>query len=247
PYLVVRYCHPAPTPTPTATHTPPPPQPPAASPTPTITPTFTPTPTPTITPTASPTPTATPSPTPANWIRASSGEDTYIYSWFATRNFATEQRLLLSAPDVAYALLDFDLPSLPAGATVANATLTLRFLNRGAAEITEVEVYPLLTPWLAGQATWMKAGNNLLWQTPGAAGISDRTIQPIVSVAVANTSESLTIDITPLIQGWYGGSISDFGLLLRLRSTANDNIELASFNYSLPDWRPRLDLILAGG
>ncbi len=248
---------PPPTPTPTPTFTPT--ATPIPSPTPTATSTYTPTPTatpsrtPTITPTAtaSPTatstrtPTATTTPTPSGWQVIANGVDTHIYGMVPVMNFGSSQTLLLGSPGLVQGLLNFDISGLPPGASVRQAALRVYVLDSGLYGPVTLDVYPLLRPWDASQATWQSASAGVPWAQPGAAGPEDRAAAPIASSSPLTTGGYVTLDITALVQQWLVDPASKHGILLSIDDAGSKLLTLASLEYSLTDWRPRLEITLA--
>ncbi|NOX62813.1 MAG: DNRLRE domain-containing protein, partial [Chloroflexi bacterium] len=178
-----------------------------------------------------------------NWLVMTAGQDAHIYSWFPYRNFSLDAKLLVSGPDIAHGLMLFEAPPLPMGATIQQAILRVRLLTPANLDGVVLEVYPLLRAWTPSQTTWYQAQNGAMWQTPGAAGPNDRG--DLIAVADAVDADGfIRIDVTPLVQGWVNDPFNNYGLLLALRSEQSASIGLASMNYSLPDWRPRLEITL---
>ena len=175
------------------------------------------------------------------------GIDTYIYNWFPGVNFSSDPKLLLHSPDIASILIDFDFSSIPADATVTNATLRLHVLDQTLTDTVKIEVYPLLRLWNAQEATWEQAANDDPWASPGASGAPDRTRLPsAISLAVI-PGEDAILDLTSIVQVWRLNPDSQHGLLLALRTTTGEQtLRIAGFAYSLPGWRPRLEVSVLG-
>ncbi|MBX7235145.1 MAG: DNRLRE domain-containing protein [Caldilineales bacterium] len=251
PRLVVHYAPATPTPTLTPTPAETPTPTPTFTLTPTFTPTFTPTPTftatPTFTPipTATPTPTATATPTPANWRVLGNGVDTYIDSAFPNMNFGSAVILQAINPNAAHILLNFDLAALPPAAIVQQATLRLRLLDGPLPAPVTFDLYPLLRYWHPEVATWTKADAGAPWSQPGASGPDDRWPQPLTSSDPLTTGGYVSFDVTSLVQDWMIDPSTQRGMLIAARSDQAQSLNLASFHFSLADWRPRLELVLA--
>ena len=232
---------PIPSPTPTATHTPTPMPTATPSHTPTITPTATASPTATFTPT--PTPTTTP--TPTGWRVITGGVDTYIRASFPSMNWGPSPTLLLSSPTLAHVLMDFDISGLPPGATVQQAALRIHVLDSALPGPATLGVYPLLRPWNANQATWQQASAGAPWAQAGAAGPEDRAAAPVASSSPLTSGGYVTLDITALVQQWLVDPASKHGMLLSIDDAGNKTLTMASLEWSLLDWRPRLEITLA--
>src|SRR5829696_1622081 len=80
-----------------------------------------------------------------------------------------------SGSDV-YAALRWDLSSIPAGATVSSATVTLNISNHSNDTGTPqtYAAYELEKAWNEGQLTWNQAATGSPWTTAGAKGTTDR-------------------------------------------------------------------------
>lgn len=231
---------PLPSPTPTATSTSTPPPTATPSPTPTVTPTATASPTATFTPT----PTATVTPTPSGWRVISNGVDTYIRGSFPNMNWGPSPTLLLGSPAQAHVLMDFDIGALPAGATVQQAVLRLYVLDSPLPVPTTLGIYPLLRPWNANEVTWQQASTGVPWAQPGAAGPEDRAAAPVASSPLT-TGGYVTLDITALVQQWLVEPANKYGMLVSVQDADNKALTISSMEWSLTDWRPRLEITLA--
>ncbi|MCP4164807.1 MAG: DNRLRE domain-containing protein, partial [Chloroflexi bacterium] len=240
------------TPTVTPTHTP------TATPTATSTPTYTPSPTYTATHTAtaahtatathtatpSRTPTPSPTATPVNWRVVSVGVDTYLYAWFPDVNFGADATLLLRSSDLAHALVKFELGTLPSIAGIERALLRVRVLDETLPATAKLRAYTLLRPWDASSATWHNASPGQPWSQPGAVGPSDRTNEPVSAGVTLSAGEYVWLDVTSAVRSWHSEPNSEHGLLLELLSNIEQPVSLASFDYPLTDWRPRLEITL---
>ncbi|MEZ5404532.1 MAG: DNRLRE domain-containing protein [Bryobacteraceae bacterium] len=138
---------------------------------------------------------------------ASSGGNGYTY-------FNTYILALRNSSYEARGLLRFDGLSLPAGATVARARLsvTLTYADPNAA----LSAYYLASPWdLFPALGWKNRTATASWAAPGAGGAADRTGQPVVFPhPTARSNEVLTVDLDPaIVQGWVDGA-ANAGLVL---------------------------------
>ena len=174
----------------------------------------------------------------------SDGVDTYIYDWFPGMNFSTETQLLLRTPDLAHTLLDFDLGALPDGAQVQNAQLRLFVVDEMLPPNVAVKGYPLLRAWDPNLVNWTKAASGESWSEPGASGAEDRGGAIAASDALV-PGRYFFLDVTEIVQDWLADPNSQHGILLAARSEAEVAIHLASFEHSLANWRPRLEITLA--
>jgi len=160
-----------------------------------------------------------------------------------------------NATSVRRGLLQFDLSSIPAGAHIESATLSVyeTITLRGSGV---VGVHRLTTPWAegAGQngcvgsgATWLQTGLGSPWSQPGADFTGDD--QATVTKTAGDSPGCDTFNVTPFAQGWVSGAVANNGLLLELddespspcTTVANCNYRAyASNDYSDPSLRPAL-------
>ncbi|RME45780.1 MAG: DNRLRE domain-containing protein, partial [Chloroflexi bacterium] len=186
-------------------------------------------------------------PTPANWHVVDTGVDTYIYQWFPNFNFRSEPALLLRTPNLAFGLLKFDLSALPAAALVQNAQLRVYVLDDMFPAGVRLEAYLLQRDWDVSVANWNKAGDGQPWSVPGALGPEDRSDAPIAISLDVQPAGFVTLDLTGIVQQWLDDPLSNHGILLAFTSTADTDLQVASFENPVQNWRPRLEILLAGG
>jgi hypothetical protein len=112
--------------------------------------------------------------------------------------------LLVVQPHGNNSYLQFNLSTVPAGATVNKATLRL-FVD---ALVTSgsFDVYQLNTSWSESTLTFSN-------QPP--LGVSATGSHP-VAVSKANLNQFVVVDITSLVQGWQSGAIPNNGIALAL-------------------------------
>ena len=164
---------PVPTDTPTPTNTA---EPPTVTPTPTdtVAPTIAPTATNTAEPTITPTPTDTPVPTvtpaPATCIELSPAMDAYLKEDKADDNKGDDKELRIKTEPQKEQrlLLSFDLSSVPSGAVIDNASLSL-WSTSVREEPVAIEAHAILSSWAEQEVTWndRDESSSLSWNTPG--------------------------------------------------------------------------------
>jgi DNA-binding phage protein len=116
-----------------------------------------------------------------------------------------------------YAALRWDLSSLPAGATVNSATVTLNVTN----PTTQVYgAYDLKRAWDEGQLTWNQAATGAPWATAGAKGTTDRGSK-IADVAPTTIAPYTFTVPASVVQGWLRTPSSNNGIVLA--HTTNDD------------------------
>jgi len=119
---------------------------------------------------------------------------------YAASNFAGDLLVTRVSSDPTYvrrSLLDFDTQTtIPAGATIQSATLTVTVHWGGADATRQVGVFPVTRAFVASQATWDIAANNVPWTTPGG------DLGPRVAAGnVPNTpGQKASFNVTTLVQ-----------------------------------------------
>ena len=244
-------------PTQTATHTPtgtilpPTPTPsltgaPAPSPTSTRTPP--PTPSPTVGPTVTPTQTPTPFPGGSNVLTLQQGvqgyqgaTDTYISAWSPTGIYAYQGNVLVKNDSVYSALIRFDLASIPEGSQIHGAVLRLYPYYRERETTLNLELYPLVRPWIDSQANWDRAASGNSWGLPGANDTNtDRTADPVAATSVAAVGTWAELDIGELVRGWVANPASNLGVILRGTGSIPSVYQFGSSNHPSISLRPQL-------
>lgn len=212
--------------TPTSTPTPVP------SPTPTATPVPTNTPTPPPTPTFTPSPTSTPIPSPTPIpieVTLSASDDVGIWETYSFGNYGQYSDIFVR--DDASMLLRFDLSSVPSGAQITSATVSLRASTHVSTGGT-VDMYAILSGnagWQegdeyagfggSGDATWDEkdAGPPVPWA--GSSGLRtvgtdyDATILDSVPATFSN-GQWYNWDVDPsVVQTWLDTPSSNHGVV----------------------------------
>ena len=199
---------------------------PTTAPMPTSMPTRT--PTPTQTPTAGP-PIATATPLPGGdtysitfrqGVNGYAGvEDAKISRWSPSTNYGDSKYLSVRARDVTNSLLRFDLSSIPTGAVVESATLSIYCYGTSNGNPLTAEIYGLRRPWEEGSATWSQASDGNPWGEAGAYGSSDRDASPADSVQIQDTHAWHNWDVTSLAQKWVSDPQSNYGVVIQAHSS----------------------------
>jgi len=133
------------------------------------------------------------------------------------------------AGEAAY--IQFNLASIPAGATVSQATLKL-FVN-GVANPGSFNVDLVTNSWGEGTITYNMA------PVIGSAIASD------VPVAGNGTNQYILVDITPAVYEWVNGSQPNNGIALVANGTFNASFD--SKENSTTSHPPEIDIVLAAG
>lgn len=180
----------------------------------------TPTPTPTATPTPTPTDTATPAPTPTPTAGAQTAEftpvaDSLIRANQASSNFGDDAELQINPHQVntERAFIRFDVSSVPAGATIGVATLTLCPTQAVATSADRLhDVHRVLGVWSESAVTWDS-------QPPV---LNPRTDSKVYLGGL----DCVDLDVTDDVAAWVAGG-ANYGWLLKDESEGVDNRKVA--------------------
>lgn len=148
---------------------------------------------------------------------SSTALDTYIREGAATTNHASSNQLSVNrqaSSDTRSTLLKFDLSSIPSGATVTAATLTLT--TKDADTSINLLGYRLLSSYVVGQATWNIRATATNWNTAGALGVgTDYNSTLLIDAAIpAAIDTAMAIDVATTVQNWVDGTWTNHGWLM---------------------------------
>jgi len=171
-------------------------------------------------------------------------EDTYISSWDRFANYAAQPILAIRTRDVMAILLRFDVSSIPRGSKVQEATLSLYLKSRTNPNPMTLNVYRLLRPWTAGEATWTQARDGEPWARPGAdAARKDRALIVDDAQPAPDPRNWVNLRVTDAVQSWVNDPASNYGLLVKGIGPAHVRYEFASAEAPEVKLRPRLRVV----
>ncbi len=146
-------------------------------------------------------------------------------------NYGTQTSLVVGAGVNSY--LQFNLAPLPAGASVAKATLRL-YVNQVGTN-GSVDAYQVNSSWNEGTLNFNNAP---------ALGTSATGVHP-ASITTNSLNDFVLLDVTSLVQQWVAGTLPNNGLALQLQGStgafAFDSKESTSFSHE-----PELEIALTG-
>ncbi|MCW5849559.1 MAG: DNRLRE domain-containing protein, partial [Anaerolineae bacterium] len=188
-------------------------------------------------------------------LTLSPSQDTWVneYSGDKNKNFGGSTTLSVDGETGKrrHALLQFNLSSIPSGATITGATLTLTKVG-GDSKTSDVEVRALTQSWgagtkngntcsLLGEATWVTRDCLTPWATAG--GTINGTSYATATVPAAKTAVNWTV--TSLVQAWVSGTLANNGLLLQTAASSIDpkvTQNFGSMENGTPSARPTLQI-----
>ena len=219
--------------------------------TPTATRTSTPSQTP-VGPTSTPTPSPTATtPSPIATIELQNGlngyagcEDTFIDIFAQSSNFGNNDIMELRAKHEKNLLMRFDLSaldSLPVGATIDTAALSLWCTNQSNESPIEVNSYRLLRTWDELQATWLQARSGDPWGEPGAFQMGvDRAPETSTLGVLDRKDMWMHLDWTFLVSQWRDNPSINHGAVISGTGWAHVSYWFAGSEHATQSIRPRL-------
>lgn len=148
-------------------------------------------------------------------------------------------------------ILIFDLSSIPSGATITSATLSLYWYYPAGATRTNSTVVGVYRPrysWNPSYVCWTNRASGTAWTNAGgdwydSAGVSQgSTPFDSVTFAAATVPDNAfhDFDVTALVQAYVNGTYSNYGFLLKASAENSNYIAFYSKEYSSASMRPKL-------
>lgn len=132
--------------------------------------------------------------------------DTYSYSASPTKNFGTQQELLVQHQSNSF--IRFNLSGVPANTSVSKAVLRLFVDAVGTAG--SFDVFAVDSAWSEQSLTWKAQPSIGPSATDGAR----------IAVNTSSKGQFIMVDVTGLVQSWISGAVANNGLALELTSSA---------------------------
>jgi len=171
--------------------------------------------------------------------------DTTISEYYATTNYGAATTLTADGLDSrwrdVYALVRWDLASIPSHAVATAVTLTFRVTD---ASTAAYPVYALNRPFDEATATWNLAATGNSWATAGAKAQTDRNPTSVGSFSAAATgTRSVVLNSAGLavVNGWLAAPATNHGFIVA--STSNsDSVVFASSEHGTVSYRPQITI-----
>jgi hypothetical protein len=169
--------------------------------------------------------------------------DTRISENASSTNYGSSTTLIADGDEPAgsgrdvYALLKWDLSSVPAGSRISSVSITLDVTN---ASKDTYQIYDLERPWVEPTTTWLQYATGQTWQVAGAKGSLDRGAQ-VGSVAAPKTGQRAFTLTSSLVQSWVDNPSNNNGILLA-SATSADDLGFSSREAATSGNRPQLSV-----
>jgi hypothetical protein len=136
-----------------------------------------------------------------------------------------------------YALIRWDLSSIPAGSKVSSVSITLNVTNGSK---TTYQLYALKRSWVESAATWQLYAANNPWEVAGAKGSLDRGTQ-VGSVPAPKVGKQTFTLPASVVQGWIENPSSNQGIIIA-NATNTDGFDFSSREVATSGDRPQLNV-----
>lgn len=193
---------------------------------------------------------------------ASTGKDAYLIdSVYAGYNTGANVVITFGKGDgyTQRCLLQFDLSSIPAGATIVSAELALYATAKFVVQDDTYGIYRMLQAWTEGTksfnapadgASWNTYDGASGWQTAGASGANDvetPNIGTLLLPAAGAVNEWKIWTLDPAkVQEWLDGILTNNGLMIRSTEAVTKNYwSFASSDNATAGNRPKLTIVYA--
>jgi hypothetical protein len=169
--------------------------------------------------------------------------DTRISENASSTNYGSSTTLIADGDEPAgsgrdvYALLKWDLSSVPAGSRISSVSITLDVTN---ASKDTYQIYDLERPWVEPTTTWLQYATGQTWQVAGAKGSLDRGAQ-VGCVAAPKTGQRAFTLTSSLVQSWVDNPSNNNGILLA-SATSADDLGFSSREAATSGNRPQLSV-----
>ena len=140
-------------------------------------------------------------------------QDTWISPDYPTSNFSADTTAWLwySTPDRQ--LHKMDLSSIPSGASVNSATVSI-YANNAYSSTTYVDLFRCITSWNVSQVTYNNRLTGTAWGAPGLLMGTDFDGSPIGGSGEITAAGWANIDATRLVRSWVSGAYANEGAVL---------------------------------
>jgi len=164
----------------------------------------------------------------------SEGKDAYVIDIFSEDNFGDNFFLSVGVFTVPFArsYLQFDLSPIPLEAVILDANLGLYYDSSYELTSLPIGLYEVTESW---------EENTLTWDNQPA---SSNEVANIQIIPASQTNDFVYWYIADLVKGWYEGSITNYGIVLRDTDESSDDGGVEFFSSDCPTASQRPKLII---
>jgi RHS repeat-associated protein len=162
-----------------------------------------------------------------------SGMDTFISSRAPALNYGGDALLRVgnNGSNIYRSLLKFNLSSVPAGAVITGAQLTLNRVGAAATTAQPYELHAVTREWLEGESTWQNAKGNQTWAAAGG-DLDPAVIDGLKTIAPTGAS-AVTWNVTASVAQALAAGGQNLGLLLK--SQVEDTAAVRELQFASSD------------
>ena len=164
------------------------------------------------------------------------GKDVRAREAFASNNYGTDISLAVrndSGHDNR-TFIQFDFSGIPTGQTIDSVTLSLYKKGDTGSDVIAVDIYQVTASWTESVLTWNNRPSH------AATVLASRNM----SGTEANGWKTWSgANLTSMVQDWYDGTTTNYGLTLRAMNTGDSYVTFWSSDYTTDaSLRPKLDI-----
>ncbi|MBA2704915.1 MAG: DNRLRE domain-containing protein [Blastocatellia bacterium] len=183
---------------------------------------------------------------------ATAGLDTMLYAGAATTNYGTLSVIAIGEPNdavgAARGLYKFDLSSIPSGATISSATLSLYAETDRANNAGTYRVFRQKRAWVEAQASWNVYSTGNSWGAAGGFDATDCEQTDIGSLSLTasetlNVFKDWTLTASAIQEMITGGTFTNNGFLIKTDAEADDAYNFTSSDGATAGNRPKLVIV----
>jgi hypothetical protein len=187
-----------------------------------------------------------------------SAKDSYVDSTNPTNNYGTAAILDMDSGD-EHTFIEFDLSSIPAGATCDSATLSL--WSAESATAVAYDIYSLhsnVSTWTEAGITWNNYKAATAWPGSGGGSTSGTDYEadaspPTITFPASSIDTEAQADLTSgnnltaaRIAGWFGAANTNYGLVIGVTG-ATGTRSWHSSSVATAGYRPKITVTYTAG
>ena len=185
-------------------------------------------------------------------VSASVSGDTQVRSASPNTNYGGVTTITVDGNEPAgtgsdtAALIRFNLPTLPAGATITDAKLRLNVTN---STTNTYSVFVMKKAWVENQATWNRYKTGSTWERAGGRGATDRESPAIASITPNATGVQdfdLGVAFDQQVDDWMRGVEANNGIEL-INIDAPDGFDFFTREVATASQKPQLIITYGDG